>query len=449
MMNLSVLSNKKLCVAVSGGVDSVSLLHYLKAQEKNFGYILSAVHCEHGIRGEESLADAEFTKQLCQEWDVPLSMYREDCPARAKRDKESLETAARNFRLEVFSSILNAGKADFIATAHHKNDDAETVLFRLARGTSLSGVGGMSVMNEKIVRPFLGWNKAEILVYAKENGLCWREDRTNAELDATRNKLRAVALPALEKAVPGAIRNLVRFASIAKEDDELLYEMAKELVLEEKEGVFVAFSDKKPLFRRACLLALKKLGVEKDYTSLHLENAYALQFLHRGAKQNFPNGVEAVRKEKGLLFYKVEEKTWTKNEEVPFHENGFDGGRYEVNCFLTPIEERNEWKVLRADRDKIPPTAVFRFRKEGDYITSFGGGTKSLKKFFNEKKVAVDAREYLPLIAEKNGGEVYAVCGVEISERLKVTADTKKTLYITINTKEKSKEKYNDGQKNE
>ena len=133
MMNLSVLSNKKLCVAVSGGVDSVSLLHYLKAQEKNFGYILSAVHCEHGIRGEESLADAEFTKQLCQEWDVPLFMYREDCPARAKRDKESLETAARNFRLEVFSSILNAGKADFIATAHHKNDDAETVLFRLVR----------------------------------------------------------------------------------------------------------------------------------------------------------------------------------------------------------------------------------------------------------------------------------------------------------------------------
>jgi tRNA(Ile)-lysidine synthetase-like protein len=254
----------------------------------------------------------------------------------------------------------------------------------------------------------------------------------------------------LEEAVPGAMGNLVRFASIAKEDDELLYEMAKELILEEEEGISVAFSDKKPLFRRACLLALKKLGVGKDYTALHLENAYALQFLHRGAKQNFPGGVEATRKENALFFYKTEEKIWTKNEEIPFCEKGFDGGRYEMKCFFSPTEENGEgWKVLRIDRDKIPPTAVFRFRKEGDYITPFGGGTKSLKKFFNEKKVAVDAREYLPLIAEKNGNEVYAVCGVEISERLKVAADTKKTLYITINTKEKSKEKYDDGQKDE
>ena len=265
MMDLRNFSNKRICVAVSGGVDSVTLLHYLKSCERECGYSLSAVHCEHGIRGEESLADMRFAEELCKAWGVPLFIFSEDCPARAKREKESLETAARNFRYESFTSLAEGNKVDFVALAHHKNDEAETVLFRLARGTSLTGVGGMAEMNGYLLRPLLSWTRAEIVEYAVKNNLSWREDQTNKETDATRNKLRLEVLPKLEEAVPGAAENLVRFASLASEDDALLYEYAEKLLLlEETDGetlVSVAFRDKKPLFRRACLLALKTLGV--------------------------------------------------------------------------------------------------------------------------------------------------------------------------------------------
>ena len=128
-------------------------------------------------------------------------------------------------------------------------------------------------------------------------------------------------------------------------------------------------------------------------------------------------------------------------EKKQFDKNGFDGGRYEVKASFAPIEQaENGWKILRLDMDKIPPTAVFRFRKEGDEIQRFGGGRKTLKKFFNEEKTAVSERAYLPLIAEENDTEVYAVCGVEISEKVKVTSETKQILYIYLKKKEKEYE---------
>ena len=435
-MDWSAFRGKKVCVAISGGVDSVVLLHTLFKLREQFEISLSAVHCEHGIRGEESLADGEFVKAFCTSLNVPCHYFSEDCPARAAREKVSLETAARNFRYACFSALVERGEVDFIATAHHLNDEAETVLFRLARGSALSGIRGMDEKNGYILRPFLHKTRAEIERYAKENGLAFREDKTNFETDATRNKLRLNVLPTLENAVPGASGNIARFARLAAEDDALLYTYAKELLFTHKEGkrvgIAVAFSDKKPLFTRACLLALKGLGVEKDYTSAHLESVYFLQDLERGARVSLPQNVCAEKLEKGVLFYKkpTEEMVAEVSEKV-FDENGFDGGRYEVKCsFVATQAEETAWKTLRLDREKLPQDCVFRFRREGDFIERFGGGKKSLKKFFNEEKIPVDLRGELPLIAQKDGGEVYAVCGVEISEKVKVTAESSRVIYL-------------------
>ena len=245
---LKKYQGKVICVAVSGGEDSVALLHYLNALKTQCGYLLSAVHCEHGIRGEESLEDMRFVQRLCKEWGIPLYTFQEDCPARAKREKESLETAARNFRLECFSRLVREGKAYAIATAHHKNDEAETALFRLARGTSLGGMSAMKEESGYLLRPFLGWTKADITAYINANALAYREDKTNLELDATRNKIRLDILPKLEEYIPGATANIARFAMLAGEDDELLCELAKELLEEAEETFFVHFCGKKPLF---------------------------------------------------------------------------------------------------------------------------------------------------------------------------------------------------------
>jgi tRNA(Ile)-lysidine synthase len=157
-----------------------------------------------------------------------------------------------------------------------------------------------------------------------------------------------------------------------------------------------------------------------------------LQSCERGAKYDLPKGIEAVKGERGIVFHvKTLTKDIEKSAPKTFSMDGFDGGRYEVTLSQSPLEEVDGWRVLRVDADKIPPSAVFRFRQEGDVIARFGGGTKSLKKFFNEEKTPAQEREYLPLIAEPSG-DVYAVCGVEISEKIKVDEGTEKVLYITM-----------------
>ncbi len=439
-MDLKKFSGKKICVAVSGGADSVALLHYLKSHESECGFSLSAVHCEHGIRGEESLADMAFVQELCKKLEVELAIFAQDCPSRAEREKVSLETAARNFRREVFARIIAEKKADYIATAHHQNDEAETVLFRIARGAALTGASGMKKEDGWLIRPLLAWKKAEIVAYITAHGLDFCTDSTNEDVAFTRNRLRKEVLPALENAVDGAVENITRFAVKAAEDDELLYEYARGLlhVSDDEDGrvYTVAFCDKKPLFYRACLLAIKGLGIERDYTTAHLDGAYALQSSERGAKCDLPKGVEAVKNELGIVFHvKTLTKKVEKSAPKRFSMDGFDGGRYEVTLSNEPVEEVGGWRVLRADADKIPPSAVFRFRQEGDVIARFGGGTKTLKKFFNEEKTPTQEREYLPLIAEDRG-EVYAVCGVEISEKIKVDDKTKNQVYIQIKRKD-------------
>ena len=432
-MRFEKFSQKRICVATSGGADSMALLHFLKQEETRFGYILSAVHCEHGIRGEDSVEDWKFVEETCRKWGIPVFFFSENCIEKARLEKTSLETAARNFRYQAFESLINSGKVDYIATAHHADDEAETVLFRLARGSSISGAKGMKEENEWLLRPILSWTKQDVMDYVSKNGLAYRTDKTNFEQDATRNVLRLSVLPKLEESIPGAANNLVRFARLAAEDDELLYEYAQELLHFDGEKAEISFSDKKPLFSRACLLAMKALGVEKDYTAAHLESVFALQYSERGAILNLPKNVIAKREEKGVSLFIKREEAYIKNAPKPFTFAGFDGGRYEVTLSFEPTMIQTNKKVLYVDKDKIPKNAIFRFREEGDVIQSFGGGEKTLKKFFNEKKIPVEERDYLPLLAY--GKEVYAICGVEISKELKVDENTKCVLYISTRKK--------------
>lgn len=432
------LQGKRVCVACSGGVDSTALLHYMLSLRETLGCTVSAVHCEHGLRGEASVADMQFVQALCKRWNVPLTVAMEDCRALAQREKCSEETAARAFRMRVFSEIIQAGKADFIATAHHENDEAETVLFRLARGSGLGGAAGMRAINGYMVRPFLYWTRQEIEEYAQKNALEYCVDETNFSLGATRNELRHVVLPALEKAVPGASGGLARFARLAAEDDAYLQTLSERLIFQVEKGTCVAFSEVLPLFRRACLQVMKALGLDKDYTLAHLQAVADLQASERGAKAHLPKGVIAEKIVEGIVFYRAETRTDTPPLPMPilFTENGFDGGRYAVKILSSPdLQQESVGQVLKFDADKLPKDAVFRFRKDGDAIKKFGGGTKSLKKLFNEKKIEVEERAYLPLIASKTDNRVYAICGVEIADEVKVDETTRRILYIVLQRK--------------
>ena len=431
MRTMELPKNVRIAVAVSGGVDSVVLLHKMYSLQREMEWTLSVVHCEHGIRGDDSRADGRFVKSLAERYGLPFTCFSADCPALAKEKKVSLEVAAREFRYESFEKLIVRGEAEYIALAHHLDDGAETTLFRLCRGTSLRGVSGMSVVCGSLLRPLLDESKAEILDYAASHGLDHRTDETNFERDATRNVLRLDVMPVLEREIPGAARSIVQFASLAKEDDEYLYSLAESLVEYETpqgadSGWRVAFGAP-VLFRRACLIVLERLGLEKDYTAKHLQALDGLRQSQTGARAVLPHGIVGVRSYEKVAFFIGEEKS-EELPEIRFSLGEFVWGRYALNISRSDMGT----PFLRADLDKIPKDAIIRSRKEGDVFRKFGGGEKSLKKFLIDRKIPAQLRDGLPLLAQ--GNEILAVLGVEISEKIKVTNETKNTVYFTVKT---------------
>ena len=161
-----------------------------------------------------------------------------------------------------------------------------------------------------------------------------------------------------------------------------------------------------------------------------MESTFDLQYLERGAKLNLKKGVVATKTQTGVLLGLEETEVIENTQSVAFSKNGFCGSRYKVNVLLSEKQSDEKWKTLRVDEEKIPENAVFRFREEGDRMRVFGGGTKSLKKLFNERKIDVFDRAHLPVLAV--GNEVLAVCGVEICDSVKVEENTKKTVFLQL-----------------
>lgn len=402
---LSPYANKTVALALSGGGDSIALADYFFCHKEEFHLSLVAVNCEHGIRGEQSKKDSAFVRSFCEERNIPLYFFSRDCVRDAKEQKLSLEEAARNFRYECFSSLLKEGKADFIATAHHQNDYAETILFRLCRGTSLSGLNALS-SREQFIRPMKEIPKEEILRYLEERNLPFCEDETNADETYTRNFLRKSVLPALEEKIPGTKANLCAFAEGAKEDDDFLYSLAKNYLSVEN-GAYRIQKCPKPLFLRAALLAMKGLGIEKDYTREHLSSLFSLWEKPTSAKISLPSGVQGIREYESISLYLPQQKS---EEELPFQT-----GETRIGNYLLTVDALPGGQAF--DKNKLPEGAVFRFRREGDYFTKFAGGTKKLKEYLCDKKIPLKERDFIPLIAK--GKEIFCVIGVEISEKIK------------------------------
>ena len=409
LCDLKPYAGKRVCVALSGGRDSVALFHELRTRGGEYGIVLSALTCEHGIRGEQSLRDLEFVRALCRDACVPLRVFSASVPARARSSGRGLEEEGRLFRYECYAEVLSFGEADLVATAHHADDFAETVLFRLCRGSALSGLCGIGD-REGYLRPLLHCSRGEIDEYVRRNGVPYRDDETNFVSDATRNFLRLKILPALEERIGGAAENISRFASLAAEDEALLSSLALPLVRDNA----VLLDERFPLFTRACLAVLKKMGVERDYTSRHLFDLYALIGKENGKKLDLPGGVVAYREYDRVSFA----RSGGSADEVPFREGAEFMGRT-----LTLSEGR-----LRFDADKLPEDAVVRLRRQGDRFRSFGGGEKSLGDWFTDKKIPLRLRGEIPVVA--SGNRVYIVGEYEIADEIRVTGETKRVLSI-------------------
>lgn len=269
------LSPDRYVLAFSGGADSVALtLAALELHKLNSSYDFVAVHVEHGLRGEESLRDMEFVETFCKDHDLSCVVKRVDVPARVQLTGDSVEKAARDLRYRALLNVTVHYAAKKIVTAHHANDQAETILLHLVRGSGLRGLGGMHKESSLVVRPFLGFAKQELVEYCRAHGATWVEDSSNSDTEFSRNYLRSEVVPLLEKLNPALVQNLCQTALSLQEDEELLEDFAENVLKKRVEGDVLRTDDwsKLPLAvrKRVIKLWLQKYYAEPNWT--HISN---------------------------------------------------------------------------------------------------------------------------------------------------------------------------------
>ncbi len=406
-------------VALSGGRDSIALCHVIKEA----GESVVAINVEHGIRGEASKQDSEFVADFCKERGIKLYSFSVDAPTYAKKNGKTIEQSARILRYEVFDECLNEGICDVIALAHHADDQAETILMRILRGTGTKGLVGMREVSGRFVRPLLSYSRDDINEYVKAHDLAYVEDETNADLTYSRNFLRA-ELERIKSRYPDLENSFARLSRVACETEEFLDSVLPKPTLKDGE-VYISSADCENQFvlKRLLLKACEMLGVSQDIEEKHLFAVVELAKNEAGKRLYLSHGIVAHKDAIGIVI--TRENLADKTDEicVPFAIGEFENAGVIIVPAKKVVKDETKAGVLFADLDKIPDGALIRTRRDGDFICKFGGGTKSVGDFLTDKKIPLRTRDSLRVLAK--GREVYAIFGVEISAKVKVDEGTK------------------------
>lgn len=436
-------------VAVSGGADSMSLLHLLFS----LGQRVHAVHIEHGIRGEESLSDAAFVQQYCQEHGIPFTLCSVDVPSHAKKTGQSMEEAARQLRYNALYETAARLNIKKIALAHNSNDQAETLLFRLVRGSGLEGLCAMQPSRLQrttygdftLLRPLLFISRDEIESYCKENNINYRTDSTNQSLEYTRNYLRHRVMPLLYDLNPNLTQTLARAASLFYEDEECLQTQAKNLyrqIMRKENGQIILKAQPLAaapvaLSSRVIRQALADFSTKTDIDRVHIQGVLQLIKNGRTGKSiNLPHDI-IVSLSYGFIVISSASYQPVKDAGLilaPLKmDTAMDIGDIKIHARLLPgnTDFKREDNEEYLDFDALPKDLVLRHRQEGDIINPLGmTGFKKLKEYFIDKKVPRQDRERAVLLAQ--GSEVYAIIGYTVSNKAAVTPNTKRVLHIKI-----------------
>lgn len=427
-----MLPQHAVLVGLSGGIDSVVLLHALRsaARQGRIG-ALTAAHLHHGLRGAAADADEEFCRRLCGEWEIPFCSERADVRAEADSRRLSMETAARELRYDFLRRAARRFGADCIAVAHHMDDQAETVLLHLIRGSGLAGLAGMRPRNGDIVRPLLRTQRREIEAYAAENKLAYCTDETNASDVMLRNRVRHTLLPALKTLNPRVVERLSSTADLLAADEDCLQALAsaaaKAAMREGEDGMDrAALRSLEPSVRTRVLRQQLLLAQQGDVERRDIDRVDALLFQQAGTQIELRGG-KAAWVDSRLLHVGVPPKIRTFS--IPFAAPG---------TVHTPAGViRSEWADFRrtahaceayVDFDALPPDTAVRTRRSGDRFHPLGApGTRKLSDVMTDRKLPGTQRD-LPLLC--GGAEVLWMPGYTIAERLKVTPQTKRVLHI-------------------
>ena len=440
-------------VALSGGADSVCLLTVLK-QLATPEFLLRAVHVHHGIRGAEADRDEAFAQKLCESLSVPLCVAYCHVPAYAAEHGLSEEEAGRILRYQVlekeagkWEQELPAGSRVKIALAHHRDDNAETILHHLLRGSGLTGLAGIRPVQGRRIRPLLCVGREEIRAYLEAGHISWCEDSTNQSPDYTRNRIRSQVLPLLKTAVnEQAEEHILQAGQIIGQADAYLRQQAEEIWQEAVCGreedlaaiPLTAFA-RQPEILKTYLIRhmLDQLHPGwKDIGSRHFTAIAELAGKPVGSRLDLPGGLMARTGYETLeIVRKTEREVSVKTE------SGADGeihGRQTVpELHMTIFSRQKDQEIPKNqytkwfDYDKIKNMLSYRHRRPGDFLTLGGGGKKTVARCMIDDKIPRGEREQIPVLAE--GNHVLWVVGGRISEYYKITDQTKTILQVTYN----------------
>ena len=422
--------------AVSGGRDSMCLLHLLTHWGRQQGITVTAAHYNHHLR-ETAGRDEDFVRKTCADWGIPLVCGGGDVRAFAEKEGKTLEEAGRELRYAFLEQARREQGCAVILTAHHADDNAETVLLNLLRGTGLQGLTGIPKQRDQICRPFLSVTRAELAAYAETNAVPFVEDETNQLDDASRNLLRHKVLPVLRDLNPKAVENLNRTATLLREDARALELAAGNLLNEAvvtpdmraELPVDACRAHPKAVVSRAVLgLLISVGGHQKDLTARHVESVLALAKIGEKKTVSLPYGLTARRETDTIVI----ERTAPVPEETP------------IACGETVAF--GDWSVTlsrepQAGACYAVPAAetltVTRWRPSDRMAVPGSRGSRSLKRLWAERGVPPHVREGLPVLRAGERPLAAALIGAD----LEVTPQKEAALYITFKNSERAKEK--------
>ena len=426
-------SFEPLLVAVSGGVDSVVLCELLA----RCGYRFTIAHCNFQLRGKESERDEQFVNELGNKYSAEVLVKKFQTESYAAEKKISIQVAARELRYHWFNELIEEGKTDWIATAHHLDDNIETVLMNFFKGTGLSGLRGMLPKSGKVLRPLLFARKEELLAFAKQNDLKWVEDSSNQSDKYSRNYLRHQLVPIIEKIYPAAVENLSdniqRFSEMEKFYNEAVKRDLKKMVEIKNEEIHVpvlklkkSASPKTIVYELITQYGFAPHRVDEVIHLLDSETGkYLLSSSHRILKNR--NWIVI-----SPLNHELQEQVVVEEKEsaISFAEGKL--GIRKKPAAEEKLQSKNGTALL--DADKIEYPLLLRKWKQGDYFYPLGmAKKKKLARFFIDQKLSLSQKEKA-WVLEMNKKIIWVV-GMRIDDRFKITNSTKQVLEITYHQK--------------
>ena len=431
-----IKTNDDILCALSGGPDSVYLLYTLLEAREEISFNLSVASVHHGLR-KEAKEEVEFCRKLAEDKGLKFYTKRVDMRGFSKREKISLEDAGRRLRYEYFYSLI--GDNGKIALGHHLNDQAETILMNLLRGSGLRGLRGMEFKSGQRIRPLLNIEKKEILKTLEEAKISYYLDYTNFEKDFKRNEIRLHLIPEIEENYnPKFQESLVRLGQLAREDDSALEIWAEKEYKKVVKNQLILREDflKNPLAiqKRILFKIFEKYSDLKDLTFLQINELLNL-FEKDISKEKTLKNIQFISTYDGVKFL-LEDKQNLKEIELKLGENIFGNTLIEAQL-ISPdeffrIEKRGRFFF---DGKILEKPIIIRSRKEGDAFKPFGfSGTKRLKEFFIDEKIPKYKRDQIPLITKKD--QIYLVGSYRRGEGFLVNKNSENVLMIEMREKE-------------